>query len=481
MNKIRAFFKKYGVIIFSVFLIAVYSCASLYRYQQNDTFSAIANGNYILEHGLDDKDHFTFHEDLTYVKYRWGFDVIAALIYNHAGFFGIHLAVIAMTTIIGTVIFVFGYKKTGCASLPLAAALVIIAMNLDYLCMRAQIISYLIFLLEIIFMYQYRDTKNARYLCFLPIFSMLILTFHATVWLAFIAFMLPFIVNAFLRREDRKAYLIAFLASFAAILISPLGFAPLTYIFRILGDTVSSDLIIELQPPNPMLLLFFVAPAILAVVSAIMKRRHSIIHIMYCVGLTFFAALALRNIAVAYICIIPATLIAFAEIKKVIASNKKVAHVVYNITFFAPIIFLAIGVLAFYKAYSERNWFFVDYAGYPVGAADYIVENIDLGTFRTYNDFNDGAYLDFRGIPTFIDSRSEVFEKNFNDIEAFADFRIFNQYGQHSYANDLIEKYSLTHFLTYNIDPMSKYLHEDFDRVEVEYQDAYFTLFKVKN
>ena len=59
---------------------------------------------------------------------------------------------------------------------------------------------------------------------------------------------------------------------------------------------------------------------------------------------------------------------------------------------------------------------YIDESAYPVQACDYILENIDLGTAKFYNEYNYGSYMIYRGIPVFIDSRGAHTETFFSVI-----------------------------------------------------------------
>ena len=91
-----------------------------------------------------------------------------------------------------------------------------------------------------------------------------------------------------------------------------------------------------------------------------------------------------------------------------------------------PAIFII--VLVVFMSYKiikprSRNQY-INKTTYPVEACDYILENIDLGTARFYNEYNYGSYMLFRGIPVFIDSRADVYDPQFNGLEEdiFKDF-----------------------------------------------------------
>ncbi len=67
---------------------------------------------------------------------------------------------------------------------------------------------------------------------------------------------------------------------------------------------------------------------------------------------------------------------------------------------------------------------YIDETTYPVQACDYILNNIDLGTAKFYNEYNYGSYMIYRGIPVFIDSRADLYAPEFSGKEEdiFMDF-----------------------------------------------------------
>ena len=50
---------------------------------------------------------------------------------------------------------------------------------------------------------------------------------------------------------------------------------------------------------------------------------------------------------------------------------------------------------------------------YPIKATEYIKENLDYKNIRIFNEYNFGSYLLFNDIKVFIDSRADLYEKNF--------------------------------------------------------------------
>ncbi len=57
---------------------------------------------------------------------------------------------------------------------------------------------------------------------------------------------------------------------------------------------------------------------------------------------------------------------------------------------------------------------YIDTSSYPVDAANWMLENLDVKNIKLYNEYNYGSYLLYRGIPVFIDSRCDLYTPEFN-------------------------------------------------------------------
>ena len=60
------------------------------------------------------------------------------------------------------------------------------------------------------------------------------------------------------------------------------------------------------------------------------------------------------------------------------------------------------------------NQEYISDSSYPVEAAAWIKENLDLTTLKLYNEYNYGSYLLLNDIPVFIDSRCDLYTPEFN-------------------------------------------------------------------
>ena len=124
----------------------------------------------------------------------------------------------------------------------------------------------------------------------------------------------------------------------------------------------------------------------------------------------------------------------------------------------------------------------VDESAYPVQACDYILENIDLGKAKFYNEYNYGSYMLFRGIPVFIDSRADLYAPEFSgkDDDIFSDFINTSNIG--TFYEDTFDKYGITHVITYKNSKMNMIITKTQDpKLKQLYSDKYFVIYERVN
>ena len=120
-----------------------------------------------------------------------------------------------------------------------------------------------------------------------------------------------------------------------------------------------------------------------------------------------------------------------------------------------------------------KNQNYVNEKLYPIGATEYIKENIDYKNMRIYNSYTIGSYLMLNDIPVFIDSRLDVYCSEFNDTDIFYDYV---QIESNKNIEEIFEKYDFTHLL-FNNDSSVMYFLKNNSNYSVLYEDEYFTLF----
>ncbi|MDD6878952.1 MAG: hypothetical protein PUD59_01825, partial [bacterium] len=92
--------KKDKRMIYFLILILIYGSSLVYKTFQNDTFYTIKIGEFIIKHGIDMKDHFSFHANLMYTYPHWLYDVFIFFMYTLGGFKGIYISSIILFIIL---------------------------------------------------------------------------------------------------------------------------------------------------------------------------------------------------------------------------------------------------------------------------------------------------------------------------------------------------------------------------------------------
>ena len=135
--------------------------------------------------------------------------------------------------------------------------------------------------------------------------------------------------------------------------------------------------------------------------------------------------------------------------------------------------------LSFYQAKDKFNDSYISESSYPVEACDFILENIDLGKAKFYNEYNYGSYMLFRGIPVFVDSRADLYAPEFSGKEEdiFMDFIETSNISK--FYEDTFEKYNITHVITYKNSKTNMIITKTKDSNYKElYRDKYFVIYE---
>ena len=127
----------------------------------------------------------------------------------------------------------------------------------------------------------------------------------------------------------------------------------------------------------------------------------------------------------------------------------------------------------------KKNNSYVSESSYPVQAADWILENLDVKNIKLFNEYNYGSYLLFRGIPVFIDSRADLYAPEFNGKnDIFIDFINTSNLGR--YYGKTFKEYGITHVILYKNSKLSMIIDEtEPENYNKIYSDKYFVIYEV--
>lgn len=181
--------------LLAVFLIIILAFAISPVTLQNDTFYTIKIGELISQNGIDMQDHFSWHENLPYTYPHWAYDFVIYGIYNLLGMVGIYISTVMLAGILGVSIYVLNNKVSKNKIVSLIVSLFTIYLLKDFVAARAQLVTFILFTLTILFIEKFIETKKKRYFIYLLIIPILIANLHVAVWPFYFVLFIPYIAE----------------------------------------------------------------------------------------------------------------------------------------------------------------------------------------------------------------------------------------------------------------------------------------------
>ena len=282
------------------------------------------------------------------------------------------------------------------------------------------------------------------------------------------------------KKKATKWLILIFVICLFTGLLTPIGDTPYTYLFKTMeGNTtqnINEHLPMTLSNDTEVMCTLIIFLAIMIFT----KVKIRLCDLFMLGGLCYLMLFTKRQVTMfALICSLILNRMIVDLIK--VYTKQDVEIIVEKLTKVIPIIIMSVLMIGF--SYNEvKDKFddkFIDESTYPVQACDYILENIDLGKARFYNEYNYGSYLLFRGIPVFIDSRADLYAPEFSGKkdDIFMDFINTSNIG--TFYEDTFEKYDITHVITYKNSKMNMIITKTKDPKYKElYSDDYFVVYE---
>ena len=536
--------------ILAVILIVIFCISITPVTLQNDTFYTIKVGEHIAKYGIDNQDPFSWHQDLAYTYPHWGYDLIAYYIYSAFGMTGIYITTCILSCILGLAIYL---TNTKLIKNPVTSFIITIgAMYLiqDYIAARAQLPSFILFVLTIYFIEMFLSTKNKRYALGLVAIPIILANTHVAVFPFYFVLYLPYIAEYIIavlgdiilyhkfkilrvkksikklekkenieklmlkkeqlenlekrverikaKREEQlknpykikisknsnvKCLILIMIICIFTGFLTPIGTTPYTYLAKTMeGNTMQN--INEHQPMTLSNETEVMATLIIFLAILIFtKTKIRLCDLFMIGGLLYLMLTSKRQLSI--FAIVGAIILnrLIANLIQIYDEEMK-ENMLKFVTKIIPILFISIIMLIFsYDMIKDKvDDKYIDETSYPVSACDYILENIDLGKAKFYNEYNYGSYMLFRGIPVFIDSRADLYAPEFSgkSEDIFSDFIDTSNIG--TFYEDTFEKYGITHVITYEDSKTNMIITKSKDTNYKElYSDDYFVIYERLN
>lgn len=476
--------------IIIILLISIVTISTVEKVQtQADIFFSIAVGDRIEKYGFEEEDKLVWHEGLRYIYLRWGFDVIANALSDSFGLDGIQVFVVIFS-IIQMLLYYFVLNSITKKKIfsAICTLLMIPALH-DEFVGRAHLLSFVLFIIEYYCIEKLVETNKNRYFVVLIILPLLLVNIHASTYPLYFIFYLPYIAEFILSKlklkEDETSkiiiekrnvtkLIILILIGFFIGFCSPCGIDAYKYVFTVM-NAISATFITEMQPLGILDdVTIAICISIFIGIIAFTKTKVRVVDCFLVLGITI---MSLNTQRYSFFFYLIASLCVFRLLNNFI-NDYGVNFEFINLKFkkFICIIGIIIIVLSssntIIAKYSED---YITTLVYPVNAAQYILDNIDISEMKIYNHFNFGGYLEFLGIPVFLDSRAEMYAKEFNDTTILEDWCSITS-GDESYKK-IFDKYGITHALIYKAELIYNYIKDDTEW-KILYQDDVFVLYE---
>ena len=195
--------EKINNIIFNILAIVsiiIMAIAVAPKTLQNDTFYNIKCGEYILKNGIFNlkTDPFSWL-GLPYTWPHWLYDLFSYIFYHVFGSYwgvGFYILTIVLTSFLGFSLYKTSLKLTKDNKV-VSFVITLFALYLmkPYIAARAQLVTFILFVLEIFFIEKLLETNKKRYGFVLLFIALLIVELHCAVFPMFFVFAAPYIAE----------------------------------------------------------------------------------------------------------------------------------------------------------------------------------------------------------------------------------------------------------------------------------------------
>ena len=179
--------------IIAVILICIFCIALSPVTLQNDTYYTIKIGEHIESNGIDMKDPFSWHEGLDYTYPHWLYDLLTYKLFSAFGFEGIFIATCILACILGVLIYFVNCKLSKNNVISFFVTIGAMYLIEGYIAARAQLVTFILFILAIYFIEKFLENRKIRYGVGLVIIATLIANLHTAVWPFLFVLFLPYI------------------------------------------------------------------------------------------------------------------------------------------------------------------------------------------------------------------------------------------------------------------------------------------------
>ena len=262
-------------------------------------------------------------------------------------------------------------------------------------------------------------------------------------------------------------------------LITPIGFNSYTYIFKTFMGT-SMSFISEHQPiiliDEIEITCILLSIVIIFIFTKAKFKFRDFVTLSGLILMTFSSYRHLSFLTILWAILYGRNIVSHIDSVDKEGSNKVIDLFTKKLN---PIIIIFLTLLIGYLNYpisiKELKENLVPNTVYPKEASEFILKELDYKNIRLYNDYNFGSYLLFKGIPVYIDSRADLYTKEFNGKKDIMEETA--EYAYYSYP-EILKENEITHIIT-NESNNIVFMYDKDEHLNQIYKDDYFVIYEV--
>lgn len=428
----------------------------------NDFYFIYPTGEYIINNGFPVKDILSMHTGMNIIVQQWLCDVLFYSLYSKFGAAGLYAFMYICYAVIAVLI--YKLNKLICENEFVSAASALLAdivIAFFYAETRPQMVSYIVFLAEIYVLEKYYKTENKKLLIILPFLSLFLINFHASMWLLFFIFALPFVAEALpinikkLNIGSKKKLFIPLLITgavcFVAGFLNPYGTGNMKYGLLSFGKPELHELVSEMRVTgfdSPYGVIFYLIIIAFAFIIIFKKTRFfAPRHVLMFAGTAVLAVSNIKSVAFFILLGIPAFTYFIKDFDPKIKMNTESSGNKGSGIVFAFVIVIACALSAFVNTtLPTGEILFPQNKQYDT--MDKITDILDneTGEIVLYSGIDCGPYLEFLGYHPYIDCRIEMFFKSNNGEYDYLSEYIDVCKGKTDYRS-FVDKYGFNYLL----------------------------------
>lgn len=455
-------------------LAAIVPYIMMRKIPDSDTFFLAATGRYIMETGIVPTiNPFVIHEGFGIIVQQWLYDVIVYGAYQW-GNMGLLILTLFLYTISMIVLYKYISLFTNSRRMKGFTMIVLGIIYTAFAVPRPTSITFILFTTLLYCLEKYRRTEKSGYLAILPVLALIQINIHAAMWPVMFVMIVPYIFpytlptvanimpNAKKWFAKNKYILLVMCFMFVAGFMNPNGIAGMTYVLQSYGSATGGVTISELVSPSldtsyGIITLLCVA----ALTTYIAQNKNNLLNPEYdkqaeatriyiTAGVIILTCMHIRNMWYLMLGATPTVLLVLDYLKATLPRREKKAKrkskILRTTLYLATVCFVA--YIMFSSATFSKTTT-KDSTMAPIKAADYLDANAEKEDIILYTEFNNGAYMEWRGYKVYMDARPELFQKNINHKEDIYEEFCAVRNGEMEYE-EFIEKYKFSHMIISN-------------------------------